>query len=715
MVEVYKRKYYPKGIPKFESIGDFVVENPEPPQNKHEILGWEKKKEDQVWTRTPLPDNWDKLTNNEKLEFAKREMSRRKNGVWVWINGVPTYITGKFYYYLNYIVMQKGHYPDYRDRDRRFFMVWDLVEKDPLCLGMVYPKFRREGATSKAIAIMLEIMTRTNSAEAGIQSQTDTDAKKVFLRLVKALNKMPDFFMPQRRGQWWPKSSVEFFNPSKMITHKNKKYTETSREAALESSIDFRACGADQYDGEALKFYIHDEAGKLDTKHDIMNIWSVVGPCLLDGLNVWGKAFIPSTVGEFQGGGGENFMKLCKASKYKDRLVTGTKRTRTGLYFLFFPAYDGYAGFIGKYGESIIDAPTPEQLKYLRKKNPGIPYEEGVGAKEWLLRERRAYETAGDLKTLSEKIRQYPFDEDEMFADAGTPNSFNTELLNRQKKRLKNLSVDLWQRYKLDWEDGKPFTRVVARPVGPKETGSVWKITHMPDDHDLNQVQQTGYGDTAYYTPLNNYKFAAGCDPFSHNTPVGKGSRCAAYIYYRKDPTVDKLTEERQSWISDNFIVEYLNRTGTVYEQAMDILKTCWFFGCEVFIEMNKPEVAHKFEEWGCGNFLMHRPDNTMSKWSSKKGETGASSSNYLKEVYVGRLVDFLELNWDRIKFLDLLEDMSSFEFKHTQKSDATVGAGFTLMAAMGKVERPPEQMEEEINFFRVWNINTGKEAKLAS
>jgi hypothetical protein len=70
----------------------------------------------------------------------------------------------------------------------------------------------------------------------------------------------------------------------------------------------------------------------------------------------------------------------------------------------YCPAYDGLPGFIGKFGESIIDAPTESQAKFLIQKfgqekfNGRYKY----GAKEFLLRKRRKLSGAA----LEEEIRE---------------------------------------------------------------------------------------------------------------------------------------------------------------------------------------------------------------------------------------------------------------------------------------------------------------------
>ena len=79
------------------------------------------------------------------------------------------------------------------------------------------------------------------------------------------------------------------------------------------------------------------------------------------------------------------------------------------------PAFDGYMGFIDRYGMSVIDEPTKEQYEYLVENFVGIgDLEESdikLGAKKYL-ELKRSLLSGSDLE---EEIRMFPFNEDEMF------------------------------------------------------------------------------------------------------------------------------------------------------------------------------------------------------------------------------------------------------------------------------------------------------------
>ena len=68
-----------------------------------------------------MPEGLNEDTISKYSWFIDQEFKRREEGIWFMNNGEPTYMTGEHYYYLNWCKMDIG-YPEYRDRDRRFFI-----------------------------------------------------------------------------------------------------------------------------------------------------------------------------------------------------------------------------------------------------------------------------------------------------------------------------------------------------------------------------------------------------------------------------------------------------------------------------------------------------------------------------------------------------------------------------------------------------------------
>ena len=123
------------------SINGIDFKLPKKPAKK-DILFSNKAKKNQKWERTKMPDGMSEDTAGKFSWFIEQEFERRKNGVWFMNNGVPTYITGSHYMYLQWTSIDVG-YPDYREANRIFFLFWEACRADKRSFGMTYLKIRR--------------------------------------------------------------------------------------------------------------------------------------------------------------------------------------------------------------------------------------------------------------------------------------------------------------------------------------------------------------------------------------------------------------------------------------------------------------------------------------------------------------------------------------------------------------------------------------------
>jgi len=127
-----------------------------------------------------------------------QELTRCRDGFWFMNNGSPTYITGKYYYFLNYFTLENGEKPQYRDCDRRYYLFLDYCETSNNVLGILRVKSRREGATSQASSNIIYTATTTEQAKCGIVSKTGDDAKSVFKEMVVyGFRNLPLFLKPE--------------------------------------------------------------------------------------------------------------------------------------------------------------------------------------------------------------------------------------------------------------------------------------------------------------------------------------------------------------------------------------------------------------------------------------------------------------------------------------------------------------------------------------
>lgn len=438
-----------------------IYETPDVPPD-HEIDGYELPKKDQKFRRWKYPNDkeFDQLTPKQQDDILDYVLSKRANGHWFYNNGVKTYITNVHWFYLNFWKLDIGP-PEYRASDRDYFYFWDICVKDAKCYGMADMENRRGGKTERANVIQYEHISKTPNTRGGTQSKTDTDAKKVFSKLVRAWKRLPYWLKPLDEGESQPKSALRFFEPSKRDTKSKKK----SYGVALDSYIDFETALEEAYDGEKLHRYTSDESGKT-TKANVADRLDIVKECFVVGEDIIGKMLFTTTVEEMEKKGGKNFKLIWDNSDMDVRDENG--QTKSGLYPFFKPAWYCFEGFIDEYGNSVHETPAKP---IMGNKGKLIT----IGSKEFLERKRRGK----DGKSLASEKRKYPFCEEDAFGViAGA--IFEDDVV--EKLKYANEQVV---------EENTPINYVkmveingviVAKPVSSKEEGCVKMLENVEKD-----------------------------------------------------------------------------------------------------------------------------------------------------------------------------------------------------------------------------------------
>ena len=656
---------------------------------KSSIIGYNKSKKNQKWTRTSLPESWDSISEIKKNKFIEQEFERRLNGVWFMNNGEETYITGAHYYYLNWCAIDIG-YPDYWDRDRRFFLIWDSVRNDNNSFGLIMPKHRRQGASWKAASIILHDITLSYNSNGGMLSKTGSDAKKLFDKVVYIFRKLPYFFQPIIEGTDSPKTVLSFKKPGERITKNNK---QVKASEALDSQIDWRNTKNNSYDGEKLKTFVSDEGGKW-LEADCSRNWQIVKPALSQGRKIIGKAFLPSTVNEMEEGG-KAFKDIWDDSDQGEK-VLGTDRTISGLYRYFIPAYDGFEGFIDEYGKSIIETP---KSKIYDKYGDEI----SVGSKEYLKKIRDGFKN--DTNKLAEHKRQFPWTPEEAFRVSTDDCLFDSERIYQQIDYIEGSGGKMVTKGNFVWSNGIKDTKVVWRP----DKKGKWSVVLLPDAQKTNS-QTIKFG-SKY--PGNELEFVSGCDPFDHDvTTDGRRSDAASYIFRKFN------AHEQDN--SHMFVSQYIHRPPKAEIFFEDMLMQCIFYGCPILVENNKIGLIQYFKRRGYEKYLMARPESTHTKFSKKQTEvgipaTGLAVANALVDSIQSYVYDYVGINEEgaigRVFFYELLKDWLEFDVNNRTKYDASMASGFTLLATQKHI-RPKIEIKTTQPFVRKYS-NNGKISKI--
>ena len=654
-------------------LSDVFIQLPKVPAKK-DILFHDKSKSEQFWRRLQVPqdllrvrsmDEWleqPKEFRSKYSQYIEQEFSRRRDGIWFYNNGVPTYITGHHYMLLQWSQMDIG-YASYLDFQRKLYIHFEACKQDARCVGQIYTKCRRSGYTNICGAALADEGTQVSNKVLGIMSKTGKDAQEnIFMKkLLPMFRSYPFFFKPIQDGTTNPRVELAFREPAKRITKTNKVSGQTE---ALDTVVNWKNSVANAYDGEKLHYLYLDEAGKWENPLDINEVWRIHRTCLLVGKKIVGKAMVGSTVNPLDKGGA-NYKKLYYDSDPTKRNDNG--RTKSGLYKIFIPAYEALEGFFDVYGLPITDDPEEPTLTM----DGDII---SIGAKTYLSNERKAL--MHDPYELNEVIRQFPWSEEEAFRDSTKSSHFNVGKIYEQLQHNREMYPSPIVKGNFVWKDGKPDSEVLWNP----DSNGRWLVSWLPPD-DIRNKRKQEFGKVY---PANDFLGTGGVDSYDlDNTMDGRGSKGACHLYNKFN----------MSYPSNMFVAEYANRPPLARIFYEDVLMAAVFYGYPLLIENNKYGIVRYFESRGYDGYIMDRPEHLKPPGSSSNVKTKGIPSNSQDviqahaqaiEAYVHEHIGMHAETGDygRMYFDRTLEDWIGYRIDDRTKFDLTISSGLALLAA---------------------------------
>jgi hypothetical protein len=705
----YNEKYDVVVISKDGTVGDvYEISNvkialPKTPKN---FVNEKKIKSEQTWSPTLLPKvlkriqsifQWHEAPSNFKAEwvdYIEQEFDKREQGHWFKNNGIPTYITGTHYMYLQWTKIDIGH-PDFREANRLFYIFWEASKADKRSFGMCYLKIRRSGFSFMSSCEGVNQATITRDARIGILSKTGADAKKMFTdKVVPISNNYPFFFKPIQDGMDKPKTELAYRVPASKITKKNMYDIGSEELDGLDTTIDWKNTSDNSYDGEKLQYLLHDESGKWERPENILNNWRVTKTCLRLGSKIIGKCMMGSTSNALDKGG-SNFKKLFDDSDASKRNQNG--QTKSGLYNLFIPMEWNFEGYIDKYGMPVLHTPD--------KPIVGIDGEDiKTGAINYW--ENEVNSLTQDADALNEFYRQFPRTESHAFRDESQQSLFNLTKIYQQIDY--NDSLMLGQhttRGSFSWENGVKDTKVIFYP---NKSGR-FLVTWTPGISMQNNVIVRN----GVKYPGNEHLGTFGCDSYDiSGVVVGKGSNGALH-------GLTKFNMDDAP--SNHFFLEYIARPQTAEIFFEEVLMACVFYGMPILCENNKPRLLYHFKNRGSRGFSMNRPDKRFNKLSKTEKELGGipNTSTDVKQSHAAAIESYIEkyigLDFEgdyREKdlmgdmfFQRTLEDWAKFDINNRTRFDAAISSGLAIMANQKHLYTPTKQNSKiSINFARYNN-----------
>ena len=661
---------------------------------------WEKQNYPKELSRIKSRFDWEDHDTEFKekwYDYIDKEFTRRDEGYWFYKKGLPTYITGTHYMYLQWSKIDVGA-PDYREANRLFFIFWEACKADNRCYGMCYLKNRRSGFSFMSSAELVNQATISSDARFGILSKSGADAKKMFTDKVVPISvNYPFFFKPIQDGMDRPKTELAYRVPASKLTRRKLESNEQLRELdGLDTTIDWKNTGDNSYDGEKLKLLAHDESGKWERPDNILNNWRVTKTTLRLGSRIVGKCMMGSTSNSLDKGG-NNFKKLYYNSDVKERNRNG--QTSSGLYSLFVPMEWNYEGFMDSYGSPVFIR-EEDSIKGV----DGYDITTGV-IEHW---ENEVEGLKSDQDSLNEYYRQFPRTEQHAFRDETKQSLFNLVKIYEQIDNNEDLNNKAnVTKGSFQWKNGVKDTEVLFYP---NENGR-FNISWVPKvELQNNVITKKGVKH-----PGNEHIGAFGCDSYDISGTVdGKGSNGALH-------GLTKFNMDDAP--SNNFFLEYIARPETAEIFFEEVLMACVFYGMPILAENNKPRLLYYFKRRGYRSFSINRPDKLIHKLSVTEKEIGGipNSSEDIKQAHAAAIESYIqdyvglgENGYGDMYFQKTLEDWGRFNINNRTKFDATISSGLAIMACNKNKYRPAPIIKNNKIQLSMRNYdNTGSISKI--
>jgi hypothetical protein len=665
---------------------------------------------EQYWMRLDIPKFMEQVEydkdgnawlNSEQRNFAQEEVRRCKEGFVFFSNGVETYITGKNYFYLQWWKLEDDIYPDYRDIDRRYFLFLNHWEKVPFCLGVIRGKKRREGATSVATSNLIYECIFFKNSFCGLTSKSSIDAKSAFTNMISfGYRQLPVFLKPKQLNN---KDSVtELVFAHKSVDIKNAKGGLVDTDSGHRSRIDYRAPSLNAYDSGRLSRAAIDEGSKWAREVPFSTFISIVSKTLVKGVRKVGFIECPSTTNSMDNGGEEFKLVWDNANQLK------YTKTPNRLVKYMTPAYDGYVGFIDKFGMSVIDEPTKEQYDYLVDKFVGIGdlTEEDVknGAKRYLLNRRELLSGA----LLEEEIRMNPFDEQEMFMYAGATCEFDAQNIQKQISE-EETNPSYWRQARLVIK--KEIKKSIFPTVKDKE---ITKVGYMDDAKGgwfiLEEPIKANHftDDGGYFEPENGMIYQIGVDTTQDRIAVA-GSNPAITVF-KKSLIIDG--EETGMYP----VALWISPTRLDIHFDEEVLKACMWYGCKANYEIDRrtdfyrffcKENAQAFLTWTPKILQNPLKKNFKVEYGSRSGDPfQLAQMLQISKWYIdGNSNEEYNGHVHRIKSIPMLKQALAYSHLDRTKSDLFVSLQMALVAVFGDMQVQKKAEVKPISILKNYKI----------
>lgn len=671
---------------------------PEKPNDK-DFSNYQKTTENQKWERDIIPEGLNAKTQfkPQYSTFIESQFKKREEGVWLFLNGKPVYLTGTYWFFLQYY-KESGVYQNLRIIQNELMIYWEACKADDRCYGVDYVKNRRFGWSALCNNEQLEAGTKTENKILGTISKKGNDAKKMFVRLVRAFKKLPCYFTPVYDGLTTPKTELVFSEPSRRRRTGEKIIDD---EDGLDTVISWHNTELNAMDGEEIYRSSVDEGGKFPKEVPFSEYWQILKTAHRKGSNIVGKSMVGSTVNAMKKGGSE-FKIVWDNSDPLERNKNG--ETKSGLYRIFIDAAFCLEGFFDSYGFSIVEDPIKPVLNDIGKFV-------SIGSDTYLKNELEGLKD--NPEKYNEFLRQFPRTVRDAFRDEATDCSFNLLKIIEQMDHNENeLLPTAVERGNFSWENGIPDTVV---KWNPNPEGRFWIAENChPPSQIRNKKEKKVINGVLAWAPLASHIGCFGVDPYNRSKTVdSRGSKGSCHL----------STKMNTSELPNNaFIVEYIDRPATVELFFEDMLMVMVYFSMAMLCELSNEKFLSMIVLRGYRHYSMNNPFKPYKDLSPTEKEFGGippqdakvgAQQFYAVESYIEDYVGVARENKNRMEgemgympFTRTLEQWKDVDVTQRTKYDAYISSSLSLLGNQ-KIEIKREVKKIHFDLFKQYD-NSG-------
>ena len=587
------------------------------------------------------------MAEKERIEYIEYWRDKWENGLWVMINGEPTYLTGM---HIDHLVFNKFKSTNffYDSAQRLRFYFRDYTNKDNLCDGRLWAKGRRVGITSEEISEAIYCLLKDFSNHVGAQSDTFPKAKSTIL------NKIIDAYT--KRVKWMRE---DFYSSNGQIPREKLELTANK----ILDDEDYPLGGiarafpttAKAADGEEFMLFIMDEISKWEDVSPRetyeVNVKTIVNP------GKRGKIDLLSTTGDSKQAekSVRDWHQLIADSNPKVRNANG--KTNSGLYYYFvsyaysFELWERYPQIKDKYGNVNLEMAEEiiwnEIKKYPKDSKPYIfaLYKMPTQMRHTLLTAtNQGYFSKVRIAARLEYLRALPYD--------------------RKPYVVGSLEYDI--RGNVYFESNIERQLRCERD-NVKYVPGHWMIAVQPYisiERGVNLANRYTKDEDGICFPPVNPEGGIGFDP----------------IRYRKEDTTSTNLSEAAIVVkkkfdyygagdANSYCALYLDRPDDPRDANREAIKACKFWGYPIMYERVMDAVKEDFEEAKMVPFLQKsEKDGLIGMVIDSFGKTVQNATDaYVTEFATPKTADDTD-QIETMPFEPVLTELDMIDLKHTTK-----------------------------------------------